>query len=418
MLRVVCLLVCLACFTPVNAQAHSETPIVIMLGIDGLRADTLNRYNLPNLQALADSGVVAPMVPTMPTKTFVNFYSLATGLYPKHHGMISNRPYDRKMQRRFDNRADSSNPSWWGGEPIWVTAEKQGVNAATYFWVGSEVKIQGRQASIFKPYDQSKDYAERVQEVLQWIKLPVKQRPQLITLYFSSVDSAAHDFGVGSLQEYQALLDLDNQLASLRRGITDLGLVEQVNLVIVSDHGMVNLADDKVIKLNKKSDFADFIIPSWANRAKSVFEPFVYLFAEPNAIESAYQSLRDFHPHLQVFKRADIPKRFQLDHPERGPDLMLLADPGWSIYLSSDKAEPPTMAESGRAVATHGYDNLDASMQAMFIGSGPAFKRNIAALPFENIQVYGLLACMLNIQPAKTDGDITLVQYLLSKPCK
>ena len=212
----------------ISFNAHSvavnDEPIVIMIGVDGLRADTLERMPAPNLQALADTGVKADMIPAMPTKTFVNFYSLATGLHPKHHGFVSNYPYDREIGRKFDRQTDASDPQWWGGEPIWITAEKQGVKTATYFWVGSEVEIDGVRPSFWKPYQQNKDYAERVEEVLQWLALPEKQRPRLITLYFSAVDTAVHNFGVDTAQERAAVALVDKHVGDLLLGLKKLGL--------------------------------------------------------------------------------------------------------------------------------------------------------------------------------------------------
>ncbi|MGS2719206.1 alkaline phosphatase family protein [Paraglaciecola aestuariivivens] len=409
---------CLIGFISKPAYGQDKPPIVILIGIDGMRADTLERYHLANLQALADTGIATSMQPVMPSKTFVNFYSIATGLYPEQHGMTSNKPYDRKLQRTFNNRLDDTDPRWWAGEPIWITAEKQGVKAATYFWVGSEVKIDGVSPSFVKPYDQNKDYAQRVSEVLHWMSLPSEQRPQLVTLYFSSVDSASHDYGVGSKQEYQALLDLDQHIATLRQGIADLGLAEQVNFIVVSDHGMVNLADEKVINLTEKVDFSQLIVPAWSNRNKAIYEPFVYVYAEPQQVENVYAKVKNLHPNLKAYKRGEMPKHYRLDHPQRGPDLMLLADPGWSIYLSNTAAKPQPISVTGRARATHGYDNQHPLMQAIFIAAGPAFKSLEQTPPIKNLAVYGLVACLLELKPAKNEASVSSIEKLLVKDCE
>lgn len=418
------LLVALSVFLAPNAEAQndaqnieSDEPIVLMIGIDGLRADTFQRIEAPNMQSLVRGGVFAKMIPAMPTKTFTNFYSLATGLHPKHHGMISNSPYDRKLKRRFSPKNDQSDPLWWSGEPIWVTAEKQGITAATYFWVGSEVAHNGIRPTFWKPYDQDKDYAERVEEVLHWLSLPKIKRPQLITLYFSSVDTASHDFGVGSAQEKAAVIDIDGHFGNLLKGLDELKLRQQVNIIIVSDHGMVNLSDDKVINLDPFIELSDFDVPDWSKQQKAIYAPYINLFGDKDKIDIAYQRLNQVHPNLQVLKRETLSKNYHFDHPQRGPDLMLLADSGWSVYASRGGLKPETIEATGRSKATHGYDNQDPLMQAVFVASGPAFKTDLMSEPFDNIEVYSLIACILDIKSAKTDGNIVHVQHLLTKSC-
>jgi predicted AlkP superfamily pyrophosphatase or phosphodiesterase len=409
------LLFLVSCSSPFAAA--NEDPIVIMIGVDGLRADTLERMPAPNLQTLADTGVRANMIPAMPTKTFVNFYSLATGLHPKHHGFVSNYPYDRALGRKFNRQADANDHNWWGGEPIWITAEKQGVKAATYFWVGSEVEIDGVRPSFWKPYQQNKDYAERVEEVLQWLALPQKQRPRFITLYFSAVDTAAHDFGVDSAQERAAVAMVDKHIGDLVKGLKELGLEQRSNIVIVADHGMVNLSDQRVINIDSLIDLSAFIIPDWSDKSTSVHAPFLNLYATPELVDAAYTKLHKAHPKMRVLRRGSFPTNYHFDHPQREPDLMLLADTGWSIYASRDKRQPQTLVKLGRSVATHGYDNQDPLMHATFIASGPAFKKKLMAEPFDNIEIYGLLACALKIKPANTDGNVKNVQYLMSQNC-
>jgi alkaline phosphatase D len=405
-------------FINVSFADSNEDPIVIMIGVDGLRADTLERIHAPNLQLLANIGVRGNMVPAMPTKTFVNFYSLATGLHPKHHGFISNYPYDRELGRKFSRQTDVSDPKWWGGEPIWITAEKQGVKAATYFWVGSEVEIDDVRPSFWKPYQQNKDYAERVEEVLEWLALPEKERPRLITLYFSAVDSAAHDYGVDSAQEQQAVVMVDKHIGDLVMGLKKLGLEQRSNIVVVADHGMVNLSDQRVINIDSLVDLSAFIVPDWSNKSTSVHAPFLNLYAEPKLVDAAYKKLHKAHSKMRVLRRGAFPTNYHFDHPQREPDLMLLADTGWSIYASRDKRQPQPMSKLGRSVATHGYDNQDSLMHATFIARGPAFKKALKAKPFDNIEVYGLLACALNITPANTDGNIKNVQYMMTKSCQ
>jgi alkaline phosphatase D len=402
-----------------SCSSEEQDSIVIMIGIDGLQAQAIDRVPAPNLLALAAQGVRAEsMIPVMPTKTFVNFYSLATGLYPKHHGIISNYPYDRKLSRAFDQKTSPQEPVWWGGEPIWTTAEKQGVKAGTYFWVGSEVAINDVRPTYWKPYQKSKAYNERIDEVLALLALPKKQRLRLVTLYFSAVDTAVHEFGVGSLEEREAVAKVDRHIGDLIAGIRELGLENVTNIVVVSDHGMANMADERVINIDEAIDLSPFIVPAWDKTGGPLYGAFINLYGTQNDVDNAFKKLNGFHPKMQVLRRDDLPQNYHFNHPDRGPDLMLLAESGWSIYASENKLKPVPMGVVKRSVANHGYDNLHPSMQATFIAAGPAFAENKSVKPFENIEVYGLIACALNIVPARTDGDIERVAHVLRRKCK
>lgn len=412
------LMVLVAVMLPNALYAQSEEQTVIMIGIDGLRADAIDRTDAPTLNMLARGGVRARgMRPAMPSKTFTNFYSLATGLHPAHHGLVSNYPYDRKMGRTFSRATDTSDPAWWGGEPIWVTAEKQGVKAATYFWVGSEVAIDGIQPTFWKPFQQDKDYSERVNEVLGWLNLPEAERPRLVTLYFSAVDTALHDEGVGSDAETEAIKKVDSHIADLIAGLKARAMYDNTNIIIVSDHGMVNLSDRKIINLDPIVDLSPFIIPDWNKSYGPAYAPFLNLYGNSEDIDQVAHKLAGKHPNLRVLRRGNFPDNYHFDHPDRGPDLMILADPGWTVYASEDGSPPKSLWDIPVPVATHGYDNADPLMAATFIASGPAFKAGITVGTFDNVEVYGILACALNIIPAKTDGDIRNVQGMMKRAC-
>ena len=172
------------------------------------------------------------------------------------------------------------------------------------------------------------------------------------------------------------------------------------------------------INLDPWLDLSAFIVPDWSSNSTSVHAPFLNLYAAPKLVDAAYNKLHKAHPKMRVLRRGNFPTDYHFDHPQREPDLMLLADTGWSIYASRDKRQPPPMLKLGRSVATHGYDNQDPLMHATFIASGPAFKKKLMASPFNNIEVYGLLACALKVKPAKTDGKIINVQYFMTQDCQ
>lgn len=418
LLKTIGFIIAIAAVHSVPAAAQDKPQTVIMIGIDGLRNDAIFRVPTAAMEDLAARGVRAEgMRPAMPSKTFVNFYSLATGLHPAHHGMVSNYPYSRKFGRTFNRATDTQDPTWWGGEPIWATAEKQGMKAGTYFWVGSETPIGGVRPTFWKSFDQNKDYGERVEEVLDWLALPDSARPRLVTLYFSAVDTAAHTYGVGTLEEAAAINKVDGHIADLIAGLKILGLYNSTNIIIVSDHGMANLSDDKVINLDPLIDLSPFEVPDWNKAYGPAYAPFLNLYGNAADVDAAFEKLNGAHPRLRVLRRGHFSADYHFDHPDRGPDLMLLADTGWTVYASENGAGPKPMKEVGAAVATHGYDNKDPLMQATFIAAGPAFKRGITTQIFDNVEVYGIIACALGITPAKTDGDIKNVTHFMARTC-
>ncbi|MBV1901734.1 MAG: ectonucleotide pyrophosphatase/phosphodiesterase, partial [Kordiimonadaceae bacterium] len=382
-------------------------------------ADAIHRFPTPTLRALAATGVRSKgMIPAMPSMTFVNLYSLATGLHPEHHGFTSNFPYDRKLGRAFDRARDAQNPVWWGGEPIWITAEKQGVKSATYFWVGSEVAYDGVRPTFWKTFDREKEYGERVTEMLSWFAKPAADRPRFASLYFSAVNRAAHDFGVGSDQERAAVALVDRHVGDLITGMKKLGLYEQTNIIIVSDHGFTNLADDRVINLDKIVDLSQLTIPDWHPGVGPVYLPFMNVYGDSAEIKIALKALKGAHPNMQIHERGNFPEAYHFDHPDRAPDFMILADVGWALYASEGGNKPlPAVGSVPGTRGTHGYDNRHQDMHATFIAAGPKFNRGQIVESFENIEVYGILACALGISPARTDGNIKNVAHFLKDPC-
>src|SRR5437868_9254287 len=120
-------------FASTAAQpASSAQPNLVLVSIDGWRWDYVDRPPARNLRALAARGAcVREMVPSFPALTFPNHYTIATGLYPAHHGIVANVMTDPAIAERFTmSSAAVRDRRWWGGEPIWVTAIRQGRRAA------------------------------------------------------------------------------------------------------------------------------------------------------------------------------------------------------------------------------------------------------------------------------------------------
>jgi len=389
-------------------QASSE-PIVIMVGIDGLRWDALDRYDAPTLETLASEGVrAASMTPVMPSKTFVNFYTLATGLYADSTGITGNLPFSKEYDEVM-GRDMHGETRWWGGEPIWVTAEKQGVKSAAMFWLGSEAKIKGKRPNHWMPYEHNMPHKERVDQVLEWLALPEAERPRLLTIYFSDVDSAGHMYGPETPEVGNALKKVDDSLADLRAGIEKLGFTDRVNLVVVSDHGMTKIDPEFMVYLDDYISMENLFVPSFHSQAGPHSDPFVHIFAKDGAdIDELYNKLKGAHTGMRVYKRENIPADWHLNNEDRTGDIFAVVDEGGMIFtrnLTSTYKYP--------AIGMHGYDRFAQDMQATFIAAGPNFKKGVKAKAIENVEVYGIIARALGITPAKTDGNIENVEYFM-----
>lgn len=399
-----------------TAQRVEDESIVVMIGLDGLRYDALDRWDAPNLQALADRGVRAErMHPVMPSKTFVNFYSLATGLYPEHHGMVSNSPWDATHERHFSTRDGSpQDPFWWDGEPIWITAERQDVRSHIMFWLGSEAPFDGDQATVWHPYQHDMPYDDRIAEVLSWFDAPAEEQPRFAAVYFDHVDTVEHRAGPFTPEEGAAVAEVDRLVGNLVAGLEARGLLDRTNIIIASDHGMAPVSTERVILVDSYSNLDGLFVEEFAGPYGAGLEPFLMAYGNEDAVARAYAELQDVHPHLTAYRREDMPAHWHFDYPGRGPDLFILADPEWLITTSeADLTNPYLASLSGM----HGYENRAESMGATFIGAGPIFPEGTRPEAFENVNVYGVIACALGLEPAETDGDPAVVERITGGNC-
>lgn len=387
-----------------EGSERSIAPTVVLVSLDGVRWDFLEMYDTPNLSSLAAEGVRAErLTPVFPTKTFPNHYSTVTGLYAENHGIISNTMYDPVMDAGFSlsNREAIIDQRWWEGEPLWVTAEKQGQIAATYFWPGSEAPIQGVRPAYWLEYDGRIPGEERVDQVLEWLDLPVEERPTFITLYFSDVDGAGHRHGPEAEEVSEALSDVDALVGRLMDGLESRGIDDDVNVIITSDHGMAETSQHRAIILD------DYFDPESARIVD--YSPILMMYPPDGVNEDSLVRALDSHDHLVAFTKSQIPERFHIaDHP-RTPPILAVADEGWSITTRDRYQESPERLNGG----THGYDNELVSMGGIFIARGPAFRSGYVAEPIINIHVYELVCEILGLDPAPNDGRLDAVDELL-----
>ena len=376
-------------------------PIVLLISIDGFRADYLDRPAASGLRALAAEGVRARRLhPVFPTKTFPNHYTLVTGLYPEHHGIVANTMEDPALGRfTLGDSLAVWNPGWWGGEPIWVTAERQGVRTATYFWPGSETRIGGVLPTRTTRYDGSVPHDQRIRRVLEWLALPEGERPRFVTMYFSVVDDAGHRFGPEAPQVDSAIARVDSAVTALVRGAGALGLADRLHVLVVSDHGMTPLAPERQIALD------DYVPLDWVRVVD--WAPVTALVPLDGREEDVYRRLRGAHPNMQVFRKHEVPARWQFqDHPRITP-LILVADDGWTITTRERAASRPATG------GNHGYAPEVPNMGGLFVAHGAAFRRGVTVGRVRSIDVYELLARLLGVSPAPNDGSPDSVRVVL-----
>ena len=242
-----------------DQDVHTElSPTVILISLDGFRWDYQDRTDTPHLDYLSENGVRAEsFIPVFPTKTFPNHLSVVTGCYPENHGIISNSMYDAEWDAYYyigENSAPVAESRWYEREPIWVTAEIQGQVTATSFWPGSEADINGERPTYWFQYDGSVPNEDRVQQVLAWLDLPEKNRPTFITIYFSDADSWGHAYGPDATRIDEIIQELDDQVGMLMAGLSECNVLDQVNIIVTSDHGMAGLSCDRVIFLDEYID--------------------------------------------------------------------------------------------------------------------------------------------------------------------
>ncbi len=405
--RLFCLAICTIYIFLFSSCATRPAPqakrILILVSLDGFRWDYLQKFNPPHLTKLAAEGVRAErLISAFPSLTFPNHYTIVTGLWPEHHGIISNIFYDPVLKTNYSAFNSSSLSSfWWGGEPIWVTAVKQGRVADCMFWPGSTVAIQGILPTEWKTFDKKLSTTNCVNTVLGWLALTNK-RPDFVTLYFHQTDTAGHHDGPNSPAMVTAVKEVDDAIGQLMAGVHQLNLDGIVNVIITSDHGMTELSTNRIIAL---SDLVDL------NTVQVDFSGAVAGVRPLDGnVDALYEKLKKTE-HAKIYRRENMPERFHFRNNDRIPPVILVADEGWHIErlpLTAERAEKFQKA-------THGYDPQLQSMGATFIAYGPAFRHGVVIPPVENIHIYNLLCATLALKPAPNDGDDRLVKEVLAR---
>lgn len=394
--------VVIACSSNSYIRKIPKEQYVVMLSLDGCRWDYPQIANMVNLESIARDGVkMESLKPSFPSKTFPNHYSIATGLYPDNHGIVQNSFYDPDMDRyyKISDRNAVEDGVFYGGEPIWVTAEKQGLRTASFFWVGSEAPVGGKYPSQWKPYDHNFPYAARVDSVISWLQLPKKNRPRLITWYYPEPDGVGHRHSPESDETKQMLTHLDSLIGDFLQKLQQLPIADQVNVIVTSDHGMARISGDKAIY------FDDLIETSWLDT--SIGSNPVWMFDPKEGYKDSVLLNLQKHPHLHVWEKDSIPEHLHYGRNTRVMEIVATPDINWMTAWRGD--EP----DSDYVGGTHGYEPDYKDMHAIFYAKGPAFKQGYVHPTTENVNIYPLLAKILGLRPAQTDGKLENIQHML-----
>ncbi|HEY0197940.1 MAG TPA: ectonucleotide pyrophosphatase/phosphodiesterase [Rhodanobacter sp.] len=394
---------------PASTAARVGQPApLLLISIDGYRHDYLERGLSPTLAMLAKTGVrAASMQPAFPSLTFPNHYSIVTGLIPDHHGVVNNTMTDPRLGNfSMGNRKAVGDGRWWAqGTPIWETADQHGLRTATMFWPGTEADIHGHHPDYWEPFDVNEAADKRVDQVLAWLDLPVGQRPAFVTLYFDAVDHAGHEFGPDSPQENDALRATDAAMARLVHGLEQRGLLDRMNIIVLSDHGMAAVPPSNNVILDRLIPFAE--VDTVATGVLASFNPVDSSARAQSEFAAIEHRLEQPQQHMQCWDKTRVPARLRYGHNPRVPQLLCLADIGWHITTTAKLAgKKPSLGE-------HGYDNAEPQMQATFVAHGPAFRVGATVGAFPNVDVYPLMTHLLGIPAAANDGDYDAVKDML-----
>jgi predicted AlkP superfamily pyrophosphatase or phosphodiesterase len=384
-----------------NGAEQLAKHYVVLVSIDGFRYDYAKLYGATHLDAVAREGATAPdgMLPAYPSVTFPNHYTLVTGLYPEHHGIVAMSFYDpqRKERYAFNDPKTVTDGSWYRGVPLWSLAEKQGMRAACFFWPGSEAEIAGARPSYYLKYDEKVPDEERVDQVVDWLKLPAAKRPHFVTLYFSEVDHAGHEYGPDAPETRAAVRHVDSMIGTLRAHLAKLHL--PIDLVVVSDHGMAT-EQGGWIDLDQYVDFTG------VETAGSLMYP----DSEQEAAK-LYAKLRIVSNKFKVYRRDRMPAELDYTGEPRIGDPVVVPTGPYSIRVhgpaDAARDHPPNKG-------VHGYDPGSVpEMRAIFYAEGPDIRKGTKLKSFENVNVYPFLAEILGLNAPPIDGSAAVLEPAL-----
>jgi predicted AlkP superfamily pyrophosphatase or phosphodiesterase len=408
-MRIRAFILCLIFPLVTLAQKKDDKPYVVLVSFDGFRHDYVERFQLPNFKKFIKEGAAAEgLIPSFPSKTFPNHYTIVTGLYPGNHGLVDNAFYDPEQNKLYTmrNREVVTDSSFYGGVPLWQLAKQNGMKSASYFWVGSELRQENLHPDYYYPYDQSVPFGNRIDKIVEWLKLPEEERPHMITLYFSSPDYESHRYGPIAAETKTKVIEMDSLLGVLVRRVDETKL--PVNIVLVSDHGMLELIDkpETYIYLDELVKTSDRI-----NVVNGGTQAHLYATSDRQA-DSLATALKKVAKNFDVISKKDFTPEWHYTNPRSG-DILVIAHPG-KYLITGSKPDHIRDSNKGGTFGVHGYDPVKVKeMYGIFYARGPRIKAGKKVKAFKNIHVYPFIASVLEVKLPPIDGSQEVLKPIL-----
>ncbi|XP_070539559.1 bis(5'-adenosyl)-triphosphatase enpp4-like [Ptychodera flava] len=374
---------------------------LLLISFDGFRPDYLGNAQTPNFDQFVSEGVEAEyVVPAFITKTMPCHHTIITGLHPESHGIVGNTMYDPVLDDTF--WFTTKDTEWWdnGGEPLWVTAKKQGLTTAAHFWPGGETATNGGyKPDISPPYNGSEPFRQRFDTVVEWI---AERDIDFTCVYITEPDAVGHAYGPDSQEVREETEEVDDILGYLIGNLKQRKVYDTTDIIVMTDHGMVEVSRDR------KIDLYDYVDPNDVERITETGAIMSILPAEDKTMK-VYESLKGKHPNMSVYRKDEIPGRYHYANHRRIMPILVVCDEGWEI-LANFSAQSESRMD---LAATHGYDNSLASMRSFFVARGPSFRTSYKAEPFDMVDVYSLMCHLLRLEPAPNNGSFANVKDIL-----
>lgn len=392
-----CTIAALLCLAAL-AQGGLRDRYVVIVSFDGFRHDYIDNNRTPAFDKMAKNGVRAVMMPSYPASTFPNHYAMATGLVPDHNGLVNNSFWDPEHQQRYSMGSDLKSKSYFYlGEPLWNTAQRQGVIAGVTYWVGSEFNINGARPRYHLRYVNSEllSFPDRVKRTIELLQLPEEERPRLLMVYFSEPDHTGHMYGPMHRNTRQSVRRMDKILGQLRNSLAKLPIADKIDLIVVSDHGMTDISPAKCVSADK------YLRKEWMERC--IYGTPTSIFSKNEACRDSILAALNGVEHIFVWKKEEVPAELNYGTSNRLGDIIVAPELGWRF---SDRP--------GKNNGGHGYFPSDPDMQTVFRAEGPDFKVGYENPKFRNVTIYTLACHLLGIEPAPNDGDLNEVKGMLT----
>ena len=405
MRKVLCFLLLTGLFGTACQSKNDRYTVIISL--DGSRWDYADYYDMPFFDSLATVGVKARMEASFPSSTFPNHYTMATGLVPDHHGLVNNSFWNPDTQHGYaiGDKESRYDARYYGGEPIWITAQKQGVKCGVVYWVGSDIPV-GPEGNAFPTYYRHWDedphwtFEERCDEIVRLLSLPQKERPRLVMGYFDEPDHQGHVHGPISPECKQMTERMDSLMHSLYLRLKALPIGKKLNFILAGDHGMTEISPERFI------GWYDVMPEEWIERIVGNLPTSIWV--KEGYVDSLYNRLKQVE-HLNVWKHGEVPAYLNYGTSNRLGDLIVSPDLGWQFYFAPSRNH-----------GTHGFDPTETDMMVAFRAVGPDFKEGYEApftegekSAFHNTDLYPLLCKLLGVKPAPVDGKLERIQKIL-----